>query len=121
MCQKGWHQIGTCEVVFCRLAYIFLISQLKDIKAGNFLCLLDKEIAMKETTPDRYRCATGLCPATFDLEDGRVLIIGKRAMSPFLDEISGRIGDDEYAIIVDAAMLENVSSPENASSPQPRS
>ena len=64
--------------------------------------------SMKETTPSPYRCASGFCPATFDLEDGRVLIIGKKAPSPLLNEIAGRVGEDEYAIVVDAAMLENV-------------
>jgi hypothetical protein len=52
---------------------------------------------MKETTPSPFRCASGFCPATFDLEDGKVLIIGKKAPSPLLKEI-----------VVEAAMLENV-------------
>ncbi len=64
--------------------------------------------SMKETTPSPYRCASGMCPATFDLEDGKVLIIGKKAASSLLKEIEGRVGEDEYAIVVDAAMLENV-------------
>ncbi len=63
---------------------------------------------MKENTPSRYRCVNGFCPATFDLEDGKVLIIGKKPSAPLLNEIAGRVGDDEYAIVVEAAMLENV-------------
>ena len=53
---------------------------------------------MKEITPDRYRCGfTAECPAAFQLEDGRILLIGKKVDSPTLNEISGRIGADEYA------------------------
>ena len=63
---------------------------------------------MKEITPSRYRCANGFCPATFDLEDGKVLIIGKKVPSPLLSEIADRVGEDEYAIVIEAAMLENV-------------
>lgn len=64
---------------------------------------------MKEITPDRYRCAFATqCPATFKLEDGRILLIRKKANSPLLDQISGRIGADEYAVVVEQGLLKNV-------------
>ncbi len=64
---------------------------------------------MKEITPDRYRCGfTAECPAAFQLEDGRILLIGKKVDSPTLNEISGRIGADEYAVVVERGLLENV-------------
>ena len=63
---------------------------------------------MQEITPSRYRCISGFCPAVFDLEDGNVLIIGKKVPFLLLNEIAGRVGDDEYAIVVEAALLENV-------------
>jgi hypothetical protein len=64
---------------------------------------------MQEITPDRYRCAFATqCPAAFKLEDGRILLIGKKADSQLLDEISGRLGADEYAVIVEQGLLENV-------------
>ncbi len=78
-------------------------------------CHLLVMLFMKETTPTRYRCATGFCPATFDLGDGKVLIIGKKVDAQLLNDISGRIGDDEYAIVVEAGMLENVIVPKIAS------
>jgi hypothetical protein len=63
---------------------------------------------MDEITPSRYQCAIGTCPAAFRLEDGRILLIGKKADVPFINEIAHRVGDDEYAIVVEAGMLENV-------------
>lgn len=62
---------------------------------------------MNEITPSRYRCMIGNCPAIFQLDDGRLLLIGKKAEAPLLDEIAHRIGDDEYAVVVEAGMLEN--------------
>jgi hypothetical protein len=64
---------------------------------------------MKEITPDRYRCAFATqCPATFRLEDGRILLIGKKADSPLLEQISDRVGADEYAVVVEQGLLETV-------------
>jgi hypothetical protein len=64
--------------------------------------------ALEEITPDRYKCSIGVCPAAFRLEDGKILLIGKKVDLTILNQISDRIGDDEYAIVVDAGMLENV-------------
>jgi urease alpha subunit len=63
---------------------------------------------MKEITPDRYRCLMGECPSTFKLDDGRIVIIGKKAEPSILSEISGRIGRDEDVIVVEAGLLETV-------------
>ena len=64
---------------------------------------------MQEITPDRYRCGfTAECPAAFRLEDGRILLIGKKLDSPTLNKLSGRIGTDEYAVVVEPGLLENV-------------
>ena len=63
---------------------------------------------MKETTPLRYRCATDFALQRSDLGEGKVLIIGKKVDAQLWDDISERVGDDEYAVVVEAAMLENV-------------
>ncbi len=43
---------------------------------------------MQEITPDRYRCGfVAECPAAFRLEDGRILLIGKKAEFPLLEKI----------------------------------
>lgn len=64
---------------------------------------------MQEITPDGYRCAmVEECPAAFRLEDGRILLIGKKVEPPILNKIAGRIGSDEYAVVVEPGLLENV-------------
>ena len=64
---------------------------------------------MKEITPERFLCGfVGECPAAFRLDDGRILLIGKKAEAPVLDKISGRIGADEHAVVVELGLLENV-------------
>jgi hypothetical protein len=60
---------------------------------------------MKEITPERFRCAIGTCPAVFD--DGEnINIIGKRVTEADYPELAGRIGPDEAAVVIDAALLE---------------
>jgi hypothetical protein len=48
------------------------------------------------------------CPAAFRLDDGRIVLIGKKVEAPVLDKITGRIGADEYAVVVEPGLLENV-------------
>ena len=45
------------------------------------------------------------CPAAFRLEDGRILLIGKKVEPPILNKIAGRIGSDEYAVVVEPRLL----------------
>ena len=57
---------------------------------------------MKEVTPDHLRSATG--PAIFLTDRGTYIIIGQKADHIVTgNEIP--VGDDEYAIIIDAAYL----------------
>lgn len=78
---------------------------------------------MREITPQHLRCTIGACPAIFDvtpehlkcsfgpscpsvnaIEDGReLLIIGKKPSAALLDQIKGRVGSDEVAIVIPAA------------------
>ncbi|HTD73581.1 MAG TPA: hypothetical protein VK652_08630 [Steroidobacteraceae bacterium] len=57
---------------------------------------------MKNLTPEHLRCVPATCPAVYELTDGRLLIVGKRA------ELPGMVGDDEYAVTIDCALLANV-------------
>jgi hypothetical protein len=63
-------------------------------------------------TPEHLRCAYGTCPGVWELEDGRLLIVGKRAtldehtkdmLGPYVGKIS--LQWDEQAIIIDRALL----------------
>lgn len=59
---------------------------------------------MKDITPQHLRCAISQCPSVNTIEDGReLLIIGKKPSAELLAQIEGRVGADEYAIVIPAA------------------
>ncbi len=63
---------------------------------------------MKNLTPPRFRCQLGMCPAVYELEDGKLAIIGKHLPSSLKGEFDGLVGEDEHVIIIERGMLENV-------------
>lgn len=65
---------------------------------------------MKDITPEGHRCGmVEECPAVFRLEDGQILLIGKKVEAATLSELTGRsIGADECAVMIDPGLLENV-------------
>jgi hypothetical protein len=63
---------------------------------------------MKNITPARYKCALGTCPAVYEL-GSEIVVIGKKVTTPtVLSRIEDKIGADEYAIVIDRAMLAEV-------------
>lgn len=62
---------------------------------------------MRNITPVHLRCEWGECPSVHELEDGRLLIVGRDA---FDEAERGEVawGIDETPIIVDRAILANV-------------
>lgn len=52
----------------------------------------------KEITPRRLRCSMGGCPGVFILSDGDLLIIGKALSPDLLEQVSGRVANDEIAL-----------------------
>lgn len=70
---------------------------------------------MKEITPEGFRCAMGSCPALYELDDGRVLVVGERATPQMLARLieAGRISPiTEYGVIVERGMLGELAIPE---------
>jgi hypothetical protein len=63
---------------------------------------------LREITPHHLRCGIGQCPAVY--EDGvqDLVIIGKNLSKELRDELSPRIGEDEYAIRISRAMFTNL-------------
>jgi hypothetical protein len=59
----------------------------------------------REWTPENLRCWPGYCPAVHELEDGRLLIIGKRTSPQLGAEIASRVGADEHAVVIDRAFF----------------
>jgi hypothetical protein len=73
---------------------------------------------MKNITPWHLRCGPLNCPAVFELEDGRAVIVGEFAhMHPpgtapgdLYEALcnENKIGDNEAAIIIDRALLSTI-------------
>jgi hypothetical protein len=59
---------------------------------------------MKNITPEKYRCGSMFpaCPAVYEMPDGKLLIIGRRAD---LGESCPPISDDEMAIVIPADLI----------------
>lgn len=71
---------------------------------------------MKNLTPKAMRCDSGWCPSVGQLEDGRLLIVGKIAPWLEVNEDSSpvdreswtvSVGTDETAVIIDPALLDD--------------
>jgi hypothetical protein len=55
---------------------------------------------MKEITPTNLRCAIGTCPAVYEVDKDNLLVVGKKITSELNEEIRPRVGDDEFAILI---------------------
>ena len=66
---------------------------------------------MRDMTPEHMRCAWGACPAVYELDDDTVIIIGKKPEDQMIETLRGRVGEDEYAIVVSKNLLKNISLP----------
>ena len=60
---------------------------------------------MKDITPLDLRCSIGACPAVFEQENGKIIIIAKKLPAELLALIRHRIGEDEDAVVIDPAYL----------------
>ncbi len=54
----------------------------------------------KEITPAHMRCMPAQCPAVFTLTDGNLLIIGKKPSEDLHEQIAGKVGEDEFAVVL---------------------
>ena len=62
---------------------------------------------MKNLTPEHLRCTMAMSyPSIHELEDGKLLIVGKAAMAPELRQVPD-LADDQDAIIIDRALLQD--------------
>lgn len=62
----------------------------------------------EELTPYAIRCSIGACPAVFSLDDGNLLIVGKKLSPELSKEIEGKVGDDEHAIVLSPEFFRNL-------------
>jgi hypothetical protein len=64
---------------------------------------------MKELTPKHLLCGIGLCPALFQLDDGRIVVVGSLpTLSELPQEILMRIGSGEAAVVLPPEYLEGI-------------
>ncbi len=64
------------------------------------------EFKIKEVTPAAFICGPGSCPSVFEIEDGRLLVIGKKvdaSKARLLPE--GKVGPDELVIEIPAGLV----------------
>ena len=61
-----------------------------------------------EITPSHLRCLPASCPAVFTLSDGNLLIIGKKPSEELQKQVKGKVGDDEYAVVLSPEFFKNV-------------
>lgn len=72
--------------------------------------LSQKEIPMaKNLTPAHLRCPFADCPSVHELQDGRLLIVGKRVDFPAMSIMAIAKSPDEEAIVIDRELLANLS------------
>ncbi len=64
---------------------------------------------MREITPKHLTCGIGMCPALFDLGDGRVAIIGTTPNDGELPEkIKKKVGKQESVVILPSDYLKGL-------------
>ena len=61
---------------------------------------------IRDITPSEFRCIAAACPAVYVQDDNKtVLVIGKIADLEALGISSDKVGDDEFAVVVDKEMF----------------
>ena len=66
---------------------------------------------MQDLTPSHLKCFHGTCPSVWELDDGRLLIVGEVAYKNL------PVGGRETAIIIDRALLANIRQISNPTAP----
>lgn len=65
---------------------------------------------LNEITPAEFACGNcGCgCPAVFETENNSYVIIGKKLSVSAVEQLKGRIADDEFAIEVQKGMIDGL-------------
>lgn len=66
-------------------------------------------LRLKERTPEAFMCSKcAKCPAVFETENDSYVIIGKILPPEVVQQLAGRIGDDEFVIEVPKGMIDKM-------------
>lgn len=61
---------------------------------------------LKEVTPAAFVCNTcAACPAVFETENDSYVIVGKILPASAIEQLTGRVADDEFAVEVPKGMI----------------
>lgn len=65
---------------------------------------------LNEVTPEAFACGTcGCgCPAVFETENNSYVIIGKVLAPAAIEQLKGRVADDEFVIEVPKGMIDGL-------------
>ena len=63
---------------------------------------------LEEITPSHLRCGLASCPGVYTLDNGNLLIVGKRLSDGLSAQIGHRVGDDEHAIELSPEFFQNL-------------
>jgi hypothetical protein len=69
---------------------------------------------MKNITPHDLRCTWGACPAVYEPDDGRLVIVGQKASAGQISQCEVMVGDDEYAIVISKKYFVNLAGAEQS-------
>lgn len=69
---------------------------------------------MIDKTPEKMRCHIAACPAVYELDSGKLLIIGAKPSPELGEKLKGKVGPDEYAIVISKQLLANVTADPSA-------
>lgn len=61
-----------------------------------------------ELTPESFRCSMGACPSVYKTKLGKLVIIGKKPSREITETIENKVGDDEWAIVIDPRLLSDI-------------
>lgn len=64
---------------------------------------------IEELTPDNLRCGWGSCPSVFALDDGDLLVVGKKLTKELVEQIAHKVADDEFAVRIGSEYFINIS------------
>lgn len=62
----------------------------------------------EEITPSKFRCIYGSCPAVYKLDDGNILIIGKKPNYELYKQIESKVASDEFAVVLSPQFFESL-------------
>lgn len=83
---------------------------MKDLTPDSMKCFAGSCPSVHEITPADLQCALAAsCPSVHEIANsGDLIIVGKRLPPELQAQMAGKVGDDEYAVVISRALLANV-------------